>query len=458
MRWIHTCFLLLVGLSGICQEKADVSISTSSNVMEVGDVFSIKINIRGAQNSNVKAFPAIEGFQKEGRSVSHANVKIDDKTVLQHIVTQNYRAIKWGTFDLPEFEFIVNGKAYVLESAELTISNSENPTDTELVDTLINNEDALLFLFVDKSSIVVGEGFRVNLAFYVSDDNTASWEFPSNLTQQINQISKRLKPDNCLESRREIIDIKAEPAVVKGKNYIKYKFFESVYYPLSEKDIALSSTRLNMDKVSLGPDSSRVVEVRSFYSRAYAVSVSALPEHPLKDRVAVGNFKLKELSKVGAVKTGKILSYAINIRGEGNVKTMLFDKPENDQNFDFYPPQTEHRQTEGYLTGEKTFTFKVFPKDSGYFDMGNYFNWVYYNTQKQDYDTLKAKQSLLVTGDRIETSAVNSKGVYDNLEERSISERSINYRSIVKVTINVLLFLMLVGMLFIFDFRRKRRE
>ncbi|WP_341227133.1 hypothetical protein [uncultured Arcticibacterium sp.] len=458
MRWIHTCLLLLISLSGICQEKADISISTSSKVMEVGDVFSIKINIRGSQNSNVKAFPQIEGFQKEGRSVSHANVKIDDKTILQHIVTQNYRAVKWGTFDLPEYEFLVNGKVLMLDAEELTVSNSENPLDTELVDTLITNEDALLFLFVDKSNIVVGEGFRVNLAFYVSDDNTASWEFPKNLTQQINQISNQLKPDNCLESRREIIDIKPEPAVVKGKNYIKYKFFESVYYPLSQKSIELSSARLNMDKVSIGADSSRVVEVRSFFSRGYTVNVSALPEHPLKDRVAVGKFKLKELSKVGAVKTGKILSYSINIKGEGNVKTMLFDKPENDKNFDFYPPQTEYSQTEGYISGEKTFTFKVFPKDSGYFDMGNYFYWVYYNTQKQEYDTLKAKQSLIVTGERIETSAVNSKGVYDNLEQRSISERSINYRSIVKVSINVLLFLMLVGMLFIFDFRRQRRE
>jgi hypothetical protein len=452
MRGVLIYCLILIAFSVSAQNQTEIRIETSAKVMEVGDNFSIKVIILNSQNSDVADFPEIKGFRKEGRSVSHANVKSGRKTVLQHIVTQNYEAIKWGTFDIPNYIFKVNGANFELETDEITISNGNETVKVQYADTL-DNEDALLFLFVDKAQIRVGEGFRIHLAFYVSEKNTAPWEFPKNLDYQINQMTRILKPENCLENKRDIRKIEPEPAVINGKKYIRYKFFESIYYPLNNKTIELPSVRLDMDKKV---DSTSKAIVMPFFSRPFKINVSSLPEHPLKNRVSVGVFSLAELTKIGSVKTGKIINYVIKITGQGNTKTMLFDKPVNDSSFDFYPAQTTDNQPGGSIDGAKTFAFKVFPKDSGSFDFNDYFKWIYFNTAKGDYDTLKVSQKLRVTGPKITTSS--EKGIYYDLEHKSIAGREVNYRNIIKMTVNVLLFLMLVGMLFIFDFRRKQRQ
>ena len=454
MRGLLICFFCFLTLQVFAQSVSKIDIQISANTLAVGEDFTIKVIIKNNPNSNVIAFPELEGFRKEGRSLSHANIKMDGKTILQHIVTQNYKAVKWGTFDIPAFNFEINGKSYQMESGEVTISNSGESMDGQFSDTL-SNEDALLFLFVDKNDIVVGEGCRIHLAFYVSEENTASWEFPKNLNYQIELMSSKLKPVNCLESKRDIRQILPEPAVINGKKYIRYKFLEGVYYPLNDKVIQLPSVRFDIDKITK-KDEKSTVEVRPFYSKPFEIKVSQLPDHPLKNRVAVGDFSLTELTNIGSVKTGKIMNYSLNIKGVGDTKTMLFDKPENNSDFDFYPPQTTERQVNGFEQGEKTFMFKIFPKDSGYYEIGDYFEWIYFNTAKRDYDTLRPQQSLLVSGPTITTSTVKS--IYDDLENKSIAGKEIDLRKIIKKTVNVLLFLMLVGMLFIFDFRREQQQ
>ena len=447
-------FLYFLVMPVLAQVPSNVEIKISSRTLTIGEDFSIKVTIKNSQNFTVKAFPELDGFRKLGKSVSHANVKLGGKTVLQHIVTQNYKAIKWGSFDIPAFEFEINRGIFNMTADEVTISNTEEPSEGYYSDTL-DNEDALLFLFVDKRDIVVGESFRIHLAFYVSEENTASWVFPKNLNYQIELMTSKLKPANCLESRRDIRNIEPESAIINGKKYIRYKFIEGVYYPLNDKVIELPSVRFDMDRVTKFGETS-VVEVHPFYSKPFTIQVIPLPEHPMKNRVSVGDFTLTELTKIGTAKTGKIIDYSLNIKGVGNTKTMLFDKPENDSSFDFYPPKSSDKQGDGSEVGEKTFMFKVFPKDSGYFDFGRYFQWIYYNTAKKDYDTLRAKQSLLVSGTTITTSF--AKSIYDDIENKSIADVKVNYKSIIKMTVNVLLFLILVGMLFIFDFRKKQQN
>ncbi|MFT7435084.1 MAG: hypothetical protein ACI8UX_000875 [Psychromonas sp.] len=457
MRLLLTILFVLLSISSYSQKRSDIGVELGPEVLEVGEVFNIKITVRKSPNSNVNDFPEIEGLRKDGKFVSHAKIKINDKNVLQHIITQNYKAIEWGTFELPEFVFLVNGEKILLPKGKITISNKNDFEEADFIDTL-SNEHALLFLFVNKQKIVVGEGFRLNLAFYVSEENTVLWEFPENMASQIESMVTRLKPENCLESRRKIGVISPEPALINGKKYIRYKFYEGMYYPLGSQDISLPSVTLNMDLIKMLADSTQETKVRPFSSRPFLINVAELSDHPLKNKVAVGNFRLKEISKIGVAKTGKILNYGLAIEGEGNIKTLLFDKPGNTKKFDFYPPQTFDKQIDGAEMGERTFTFKVFPKDSGYYNFGDYFQWIYFNTVKKDYDTLRAKQSLLVSGPTIETYSANSRGVYDNLEKLSVSDKSINYRKIVKIGSNILLFLMLGGMLFIFDFKKKKRH
>ena len=453
MRPIFLTVFLFVTFKAFSQQE--VSITISSEKLQTGDNLSISVLIKNAIASNVTGFPEIKGFKKEGKSVAHANVVSEGKRTLQHTIIQNYTAEKAGTFELPNRFLTVNNEKIELPEKTLTVVNSEVPEEEAFEDHAVV-EDALLFLFVNKKEVFVGESFRIHLAFYVSKENTARWEFPSDLTAQVNRISNELKPKNCLENRKIITDIKPEPARINGKEYIRYKFFESVYYPLAYESILLPATQLLIDKKS-GPGDSTRIDKTSFVSRPFTLNINSLPEHPLKNKVSVGHYNLQELTKLKDISTGKIINYTLRLIGEGNANTLVFDKPENDKSFDFYPPNGELNQRPGTEFGSKTFTFKVFPKDSGRYNMANYFKWIYFDTQKQDYDTLWAKQSVNVTGSTIVTNSSESEGIYAGLDELSTGDKSLNFRNVIKNTANILLFLMLVGMLFIFDFQRKKQ-
>lgn len=451
MRWIHLIILAFIALESFAQ-KADVQITSNSGNLSIGDEFTISVVIRDTKNSNVSELPEINGLRKEGRSVSHSNVSIEGKRHLQHTITQKYIAIKAGEFDLPVVQITVNGQKHDLPQTHLSIQSSEMEG---IQDSLNTRDEALLFLFVNKKDLYVGEGFKMHLAFYVSEENTAEWEFPKNLTGQISQLSEALKPKNCIESRRSITNIQPEQASIGGKNYIRYKLFEGVFYPLSEGQIILPSVSLIMDQKQTKGDST-VIEKIPFLSRQFTLNVIPLPEHPLKNRVPVGSYSLSDKPLPQNVQTGKILNYSIVISGSGNTNSLGFEKPENDKKFDFYPPSSTVNQNDGAETGQRTFNFKLFPKDSGVYQLGEYFKWIYFDTQSKSYDTLRPSKELSVTGPTIVTSSALERSIYENLEDRSIEKREIHFRKIVKNIANVVLFLMLVGMLFIFEFRKKQ--
>ncbi|WP_304238666.1 BatD family protein [Jiulongibacter sediminis] len=451
MRWIHLILLFLVSLKSFSQ-KNEAQITTSGRNLSIGDEFTISIVIRDSKNSNVSELPPLPGLRKEGRSVSHSNVTIEGKRHLQHTISQKYIAVKSGEYDLPTFQITINGQKYEFPDTHLSIESTE---EESLQDSLSTKDDALLFLFVNKKDIFVGEGFRMHLAFYVSEENTAEWEFPRNLTSQISEIYELLKPKNCVESRKKISSIRPEQATIGGKNYIRYKLFEVVYYPLSDGPIALPQVSLIMDQKTSAGDSSKVEKV-PFFSRPFSLIVTPLPEHPLKNRISVGKYSLTDKPLPQNVQTGKILNYSIQISGSGNTNSLSFEKPANDSKFDFYPPSSSLNQSDGAETGSRTFNFKIFPKDSGSYQMGNYFEWIYFDTQSGTYDTLRPDRLVNVSGPTIITSSAQERSIYENLAEKSVEKREINFRKIVKNVANVVLFLMLVGMLFIFEFRRNK--
>ncbi|UBM58330.1 BatD family protein [Marinilongibacter aquaticus] len=453
MRIPWLLFFLILGFSAYSQEQ-EVNIFFSPNAIEVGERVELRIVVRGAQSDKVSELPDFENFKKEGRTVKHERVSVGGKFILQHTITQPYTAEEAGNFQLEAQEFAVNDRPYRTPALLVTVHNPEEPSE-ELLQETKDAKNALLFLFVNKKNIYVGESIHIHLAFYVSNQNTQNWEFPSNLSQWIAQAGGQLKPKNCLESKVNISAIARDSSRIGGQAYQRYKLFEAVYYPLTDEDIVFPALTLPMNKVVFLEGDSTQTEKVNFSSRSFTVGVKPLPDSPLKNKVSVGHFDLRELTKFSLVQTGKVLNYSLELKGIGNANTLAFTKPQNDDKMDFYPPTSTVKQRNGSEFGSRTFNFKLFPKDSGKIDLGEYFNWVYFDTQKGVYDTLRAGQTINVTGKRIETYAANTGDIFDNLAEQSISNEETNFREMAKTLTNVILFVMLVGMLFIFDFKRK---
>ena len=156
--------------------------------------------------------------------------------------------------------------------------------------------------------------------------------------------------------------------------------------------------------------------------------------------------------------TGKSIQYRLQISGDGyNIK---LPEMKNDTIFDFFPPEIEDSQDprNDKIITTKSFTYQIIPKRAGNFALDKYFQWIYFNTKKEQYDTLKSKLVLGVEGEAIVTSATPSAitSVYEGVEDMDSSEEANNFVKILKDEANILIVIMLIGMFYVLIPNRKK--
>jgi len=431
-------------------QQTEATISYGNTTVELGEKFTIKVIIR-AKDYDVSNFPEIEGFTKGGRSVAHASFRKNGSKGIEHTITQNYIPKKAGTFKLSPTVITINDQERNLLGEIISVSSKkkyEEYTADSLRADIVNidkKEDAQLFLNTFKDSVFVGQGFRVTVGFYVSDLNTVGWDFPADLNGQVEAIAQAIKPGNCLESRKEITSITPQRTQVNGRGYAQYTVFEAIYYPLNTKSITFKPVFLAMIKT--GTDAKNNAK-RTFSTKSRNLGVKPLPEHPLKDKVPVGNFYLREWLTKGDTETGVSVPYEFRVIGEGNFATVNLPTPENDARFDFYPSGVTNSIKEGRLSGNRVFKYMIFPKDSGKIALNDYFKFIFFNVNKAAYDTLSSDVTLSVSGDKITSTSRKKNDIYAGLEGINSGDIPINYRIILKNIANVLIVSMIIALLF----------
>lgn len=447
--------LLTLSLSASSQQS-EATVSYGKTTIELDEKFTIKVVIR-AKYYDVSDFPDIEGFTKGGRSVAHASFKRDGIRGIEHTITQSYIPKRSGMFKLSPTSITINGQERSLPGEIISVSLKNNPEtinadslEVEIVD-IDEKEDAQLLLNTFKDSVFVGQGFRVTVGFYVSDLNTVGWEFPADLTSQVEAIAQAIKPENCLESRKGITNIVSQRTSIKGRGYAQYTLFEAIYYPLNAQPIVFKPVSLTMLKTETTLQNS---SKRTFTTKSARLGVKPLPEHPLKDKVPVGNFYLREWLTKGETETGVSVPYEFRVIGQGNFATVNLPTPENDARFDFYPSEVKNNIKEGSLSGDRIFKYMVFPKDSGKIALNNYFEFIFFNVKKADYDTLSSNVTLSVSGEKISSTNRKKNDIYAGLEDMSSEDIPVNYRIILKNMANVLIVCMMIALLFMMQKRK----
>src|SRR6185295_5145367 len=146
------------------------------------------------------------------------------------------------------------------------------------------------------------------------------------------------------------------------------------------------------------------------YSKPKAVKVKELPPHPLRDAVAVGNYKLDERLPRTELQTGQSISYDFNVYGEGNISSIAKPTITNKSAFDFYEPNVKQsiNREGGRVTGMKSFSYFMIPTEPGKYKLGYYFQWIFFNPQTKKYDTLKSKEVVNVIGESFTNQAIVS--------------------------------------------------
>lgn len=445
----------------------DVSIKLGKNEIGLNEYFTITIQVDNDRLKQYSEFPSIEGFIKRGTSSSTTTNYVNGRMSSTQSLTQNYQATEKGNFLLEPFFITINGEEVKSEGFQIVVGDpvqrqsrssfGREPSDffgsrnrpSEFVDV---KADAFVALSVDKEEVYVGEGFTATLAFYVAESNRAEMRF-YDLANQITEIVKTVKPGNCWEENFSIDQIVGDPVKIGNRNYTRYKIYQTAYYPLTTQDIEFPTVGLKMIKYKVAKNPSffgrnRQEDYETFYSREKVVSVKDLPPHPLKDKVAVGNYRLDENLSANDIETGQSFNYSFNILGEGNISAIEAPTPPEGDNFDFYAPNVMQNvnRAQGKVRGSKNYDFYAIPNEPGSYNLKDYFSWIYFNPKTEQYDTLASNNVLNVTGESRKNLTIASNDLgdfYDRIGETNNDLSSLDGDSWITIIVNIFIALMM---------------
>jgi hypothetical protein len=447
----------------------DIQVSLGPDEIGENQAWTITITVNNDRLKAYDKFPDINGFQKRGVSSQRQSSNINGQVSFSESAVMTYAPQAQGVINVPSFKLKVNDQVISVPGKKVKVGAAVKAVDpfrslfdrdpardffggeTEFVDV---KEDALLAITTNKDEVYVGEGFTTTLSFLVADNNRAPMQF-HDLGKQLTDILKKLRPSNCWEENFNIENIEGESIEIGGKGYTQYKIYQATFYPLNAQSITFPSVGLEMIKFKVAKNPSffgqnRKEDYKTFQSKPKTVRVKELPPHPMRDAVAVGNYKLDERLASTNLGTGQSVSYEFNVYGEGNISGIEKPNVKKDNSFDFYEPNIKQNvsRENNRVTGSKSFTYFMIPKEPGKYNLGDYFQWVFFNPGTKKYDTLKSKQLLTVTGESQTNSAIESNDTgsfYSRIESADNTLLSSTKGDWMKIGLNTFILLALGG-------------
>jgi hypothetical protein len=463
--------ILLVSTVFTAQTLSAQNIEITLGPDEVGEnqAWTITVTVQNDRLKSYDNFPDIPGFRKRGQSTQSTTNIVNGQMSSSQSVIMTYLPERQGTYTIPSFTMKVNDKSVSVQGKKVKVGQAvqqqqrdpfknffDRSTDdffdrgeTEFVDVA---EDAFLALTTSKDEVYVGEGFNATLSFFVSQDNRAPLQFYE-LGKQLADILKKVKPVTCWEENFNIENIEGENVRINGKDYTQYKVYQATYFPLNTESIKFPSIGLEMIKYKVAKNPSffgqnRKEDFKKFFTKPKTVRVKELPPHPMKDAVAVGDYRLDERIRSTDLQTGQSAGYNFNVFGEGNISAIEKPPVKSDETFEFYEPNVRQDITRqnSRVTGTKSFGYFMIPKEPGKYKLGDYFQWVFFNPRTSKYDTLKSQLTLYVTGESKKNEAILSNDLgnfYDKIGATDNALQSIEDRRWQKWAFNGFIFVVL---------------
>lgn len=441
---------------------------------EIGEnqAWTITITVNNDRLKSYDNFPEVDGFRKRGTSSSSQTSIVNGQISSSQSIIMTYVPVRQGVYMIPAFKMKVNDQIISIAGKRIKVGppvqqQSVDPFRSffdrdpssdmfsrgtpEFVDV---KEDALLALTTSKDEVYVGEGFTTTLSFLVADNNRAPMQFYE-LGKQLAEILKKVKPANCWEENFNIENIEGEPVEINGKNYTQYRIYQATFYPLNNKPITFPSVGLEMIKFKVAKNPSffgqnRQEDFKTFYTRPKTIKVNELPPHPMRDAVGVGDYRLEERINRTELQTGQSVGYDFNIYGEGNISSIEKPVVMKDDNLEFYEPNVKQNinRENGRVTGTKSFSYFMIPKEPGTYALKDYIHWVFFNPHTKKYDTLRPNQVVHVSGSSRKNQAIESNDLgpfYERIDTADNTLRSSAGENWVQIATNIFILLMLGG-------------
>lgn len=451
MRYQNILFTIL--LFSLFKSAVSQDIKLGKSTIRPDEEFTIILTFPKEDKKALKSFsfPEIQNFIKVRTQYE------EDKKSKIYKVTQSYKPLKAGKFKLQAFKINVEEIEFSSQGTSITVLNvpSRKPeTEFQNIEFKSENEEILFRVSSDKNPIYVGEGFTLTASLLIGENNQTGFNF-FDLNEQILNLSRSLATTNCLideYSKGMIEQLQFDSVRIDTKLYKRLKLFETQAYPVNALNFKFPSVEFKILTYRTARDKNDILwkaEELKLTSAPLKIRVKELPEHPLKDKVPVGVLQLKESISSGKVKTGKSFRYRISIVGNGNLSTVMAPQIKENENLDFYSPEIKQFTSikDGIRTGQKIFTYDIIPKEPGSYLLSDYFQWIYFNPLKNNYDTLRAKIKLTAMGESLKNKEISSTDLgsfYELAGEESNQLRSKEKDQSIKFFANIIILFMLV--------------
>ncbi|WP_205504018.1 BatD family protein [Rufibacter psychrotolerans] len=455
------------------------SIEYGATAIPIDQYFTISLKSPNTRPAKVEGFPEIEGLQKSTQKSFTTTITRGKKVSKVYTLTQQYAPLREGEITVKPFTLTVDGKPVQGPGVKVRVGATAPPGQATPADSVPVpatgppaapefvevKENAFLTLHVPKTRVYAGEAVPVSLWFYVADTDLGLLDFYE-FNGQIVTIVRQLKQRSTLEEVVQQEEILPEKIMIGEKAFTRYKLYSAVLFPITAQPLRFPAVGLKMIKYKIAKNPSmvaqnRLPEYKTYTTQAREVTVRSLPPHPLRDQVAVGQFRLEEQLSRSSITLNQNLVYLLRIVGEGNIRTL--PTPQNlgvSSEMEIYSPEIRQtlEVTEGRMTGSKTFRYFIVGRQVGSFPLGELFQWVYFNPVTARYDTLRPRFTVRVRGQEDQNSFIRAQdvGEFYNIAETESNELiSLDQFREIRLYTNVVLGVLLGGALVIFILRRK---
>jgi hypothetical protein len=453
----HLVFVMLtLAFAAIGQTPMSVTTQIGSKSISQDENFILSFTLASAENASatlpIYKFPELLNFKKQGISRAKASKSINGQIVNTYMFSQYYLPDKPGNFEIKNEYIEVANQTFRLEPFEIVVSpalETEEFTEELLPSELIlTSNDPLFVITSNTRKPFVGQGFTLKMSFFVPESNVQEFEFDRN-DIQIPALISKMKPKFCWEENFGITTEQIIKVSINKKKYTEYRFFQATYFALQNQKIQIPALKFKI--ISVIRKGLEAIKKPVFFTSApLEIKLRDLPHHPLSDKVPVGIFQLKESISSLNSKTGQPLQYTASLIGDGNEALWNNKTPESDYFMNFVPisVQTTVAPFQEKMFGNKTDKIQIIPKQPGKFALSHYFNWIYFNVKTEQFDTLKSKIVLDITGnssDHVLNTDRAEDEVYRGIENKNTLKvswaRWVNWSQLVNL---ILIFLAIV--------------
>jgi len=453
----HLVFVMLtLAFAAIGQTPMSVTTQIGSKSISQDENFILSFTLASAENASATLpsykFPELLNFKKQGISRAKASKSMNGQIVNTYTFSQYYLPDKPGNFEIKNEYIEVANQTFRLEPFEIVVSpalETEEFTEELLPSELIlTSNDPLFVITSNTRKPFVGQGFTLKMSFFVPESNVQEFEFDRN-DIQIPALISKMKPKFCWEENFGITTEQIIKVSINKKKYTEYRFFQATYFALQNQKIQIPALKFKI--ISVIRKGLEAIKKPVFFTSApLEIKLRDLPHHPLSDKVPVGIFQLKESISSLNSKTGQPLQYTASLIGDGNEALWNNKTPESDYFMNFVPisVQTTVAPFQEKMFGNKTDKIQIIPKQPGKFALSHYFNWIYFNVKTEQFDTLKSKIVLDITGnssDHVLNTDRAEDEVYRGIENKNTLEvswaRWVNWSQLVNL---ILIFLAIV--------------